>query len=366
MNAGFNNKSIEYLKSLICYLLGVYNSIARKFYRLLNYEGDKIIIISLHKLGDSVFTIPAINKIYEFHKKKIAIICYPETMDIYKLAFTEFEFVTISHHLFLFKEMIAGIKARKILRNLKPSIIYDLTGNIRSASLIFSTKANEIVGINKLLYKNFYTKYTTIRSDPHLVDIYFDAVQLKFPDLSRDIPERTTNPNKNGYFLIHPFAGWAAKEWNLRKFIQLAVKLSQKYCCVFVVPALNKIKKDMVDELILNKIKLFEANSTIELINIIVDCSVFIGNDSGPVHIANLLGKPTFTIYGPTNPNYHIPLTGLNKFVQKPVNCSPAKGEKVCFTNGGRFGCPSYECMNTLSLEVVHKKLEEFLTEIGL
>ena len=28
-------------------------------------------------------------------------------------------------------------------------------------------------------------------------------------------------------------------------------------------------------------------------------CSVFIGNDSGPVQIASLLGKPTFTIYSP-------------------------------------------------------------------
>jgi heptosyltransferase-2 len=160
--------------------------------------------------------------------------------------------------------------------------------------------------------------------------------------------------------VIHPFAGWPAKEWNLRKFIELADIVNEKTECLVVFP-IERMKKDILNELDIKKIRYIETKSVTDLIETIKNCTAFIGNDSGPLHLASLLGKPTFSIYGPTNPEYHLPLTGINSYCQNIINCSPSPKEKLCFTNGGRNGCPAFECMNNLSVQEVKIKVMEFL-----
>ncbi|MBX2845806.1 MAG: glycosyltransferase family 9 protein [Saprospiraceae bacterium] len=41
------------------------------------------------------------------------------------------------------------------------------------------------------------------------------------------------------------------------------------------------------------------GNSLKDLIHLISHCSAYIGNDSGPIHIAKAVGRPTFTIFSP-------------------------------------------------------------------
>jgi ADP-heptose:LPS heptosyltransferase len=112
------------------------------------------------------------------------------------------------------------------------------------------------------------------------------------------------------------------------------------------------------------KIKFIETKTTADLIEVIKRCALLIGNDSGPVHIANLLGKPTFTIYGPTNPDFHKPLDGINKYIIKEIPCSPRTNEKMCFTYGGMIGCPSFECMNNLNVEEVKTSVDDFILSL--
>jgi heptosyltransferase-2 len=275
------------------------------------------------------------------------------------------EYKHIPHEYFYLNGMIANGKARKIIKSLKPKTIYDLTGNITSASLIFNSKAKEIIGINKKSYKNIYTNFSIIRNKPHNVDIYLDAIKATIPINRKDILNLPYEIKKDGYILIHPFAGWKAKEWNLRKFLELGELINKKYSCLFIFLS-NSISNDIAEELKRKNISFIETKTIKELIKVIKGSSVFIGNDSGPIHIANLLNKPTFTIYGPTNPEYHIPLSGVNEYIIHKLKCSPKPNEKVCFTNGGRFGCPSFECMNNLGVEEVMGKLKSFFKEINI
>ena len=45
----------------------------------------------------------------------------------------------------------------------------------------------------------------------------------------------------------------------------------------------------------------------VELAAIINRCSLYVGNDSGPMHIAAAVGVPTVGIYGPSSPEYTSP-----------------------------------------------------------
>jgi len=139
--------------------------------------------------------------------------------------------------------------------------------------------------------------------------------------------------------------------------------LKDDYDICLIAPV-NTIDKDILMEIESKGLKFVETQSIDDLIKYVKECSVFVGNDSGPLHIASLLGKPTFTIYGPTNPDFHVPVGDHHTYCKVEIKCSPVKDEKLCFTDGGIKGCPSFECMNQLSFDNVFNSLSSFLSRI--
>jgi ADP-heptose:LPS heptosyltransferase len=343
---------MEKLKNYISILLGNIFSIIRVTTKILPFKTDSLAVIVLHKLGDSVFTIPAIKEITKAYKD-VTLVCYPDTMPIYKEIFGNVNYLVIDPSEIIFNNRIAKSSARKKLKELKPGIIFDLTGSIRGASLIFNSRPKEIIGMNEPAFKNIYDIYSEPRSKPHLIDMYFDAVKKKLGiiNLPNNKKEFKHIPNNNNIILIHPFAGWDAKIWDIEKFIELAHKLKAEYNIKFIV------KKG---ELLPVPFDIVETNNTEDLIKHIKECSFFISNDSGPLYIANLIGKPTFTIYGPTNPEFSLPFGRHHGYIQKIISCSPEKGKQYCYTDAGRNGCPAYECMNQLTVNEVYKEIISF------
>ena len=225
--------------------------------------------------------------------------------------------------------------------------------------------ANHIIGINESYFKSIYTEFTPKRTSPHIIDIYLDAISSIISHDRKSLKEFRSNINEDGYLLIHPFAGWKAKEWNLNKFINLAANLNKNFETILVTPP-GMIAGDIATEILAAGIRLVETKNTDELLDVIKGCSLIISNDSGPVYMANIMGKPTFTIYGPTNPAFHIPYGKNHQFYQKIIKCSPDAGSKYCFTDAGRNGCPSFECMNMISIQELEKKLFEFIYSLGI
>ena len=341
--------------------------IIRILIKPLSENSENVAIVALHKLGDSVFTIPAI---WEIHKrlrnKKITILCYPEVVSIYAQALTDVNFSELEHKHFYLNGRYANSKARKKLKVIKPEIIFDLTGVMTSATLIFMSRAKEIIGFNREHFKSIYTHYCPKTEIPHLSKMYLSVIKPYFNILddvsSCDFPIQN---NLSGRILIQPFAGWKAKEWNFNKFVDLGKQLSETYKIEFVIPGNMKNSSKAIairDE----GFNIIETSTTDELISKLKEASLLISNDSGPIYIAGLLGIPTFTIFGPTNPLFHNLGGKYHKFIQKKIHCSPLENEKQCFTKGGRVGCPSFECMHQLSLNEVTNKIEQFISELKI
>ena len=346
----------EFLSST---LLSLIRNCTRK-----NLSGN-IIIISLHKLGDSVFTIPAIMQIFEhFSNQNVYVLTFSENKNIYNTVLKEEYIIPLEEDGFFLGGRIASKNAIDILKNLQPNIIFDLTGNITSASLIAASKAKEIVGMNTKYCKTIYDVFIPIKNKPHLIDRYLDAVKVYLPlDESKIIKEFPIKFETEGKILIHPFAGWKAKEWNLNKFIELSDLLNEEYEVEIVSPE-NLIPEDIIHDIRDHQMPLSFTTSINDLVNKIKECSVFISNDSGPLYIANLLGKATFTIYGQTNPEFSLPFGKYHRYIQKKLTCSP-NGTQYCFTHAGLY-CPSNECMHQLSVNSVKIGVISFLKEIGI
>ena len=81
-------------------------------------------------------------------------------------------------------------------------------------------------------------------------------------------------------------------------------------------------------------------------------CSVFISNDTGPMHMAVGLGVPLIGLFCPTGSDMTGPLEYSGAIaIQKPMPCSPCRVRD----------CPDNFCMRQISVEEVCQAAERIL-----
>ena len=80
------NKFVGLIINTIFYLL--FFSL-RQINKLFSTDDGIVVVIAMHRLGDTIFTIPSIRKIIEQFGTKIIIVCFAESVPIYKHAFSE-------------------------------------------------------------------------------------------------------------------------------------------------------------------------------------------------------------------------------------------------------------------------------------
>ena len=88
-------------------------------------------------------------------------------------------------------------------------------------------------------------------------------------------------------------------------------------------------------------------------------CQLFVGNDSGLLHVASACKVPCVAVFGPTNPAWVSPWRTPHIIVSRQLPCSP------CFKYSSRpLSCPAeldYACVRELSLEAVETAARQLL-----
>ncbi len=88
-----------------------------------------------------------------------------------------------------------------------------------------------------------------------------------------------------------------------------------------------------------------------ELAALLANSRLFIGGDTGPLHIASLVGTPVVQLLGPTDPVENEPWRETpSRSVRAGVECSPC-----------RRGCADAQCMQALAVESVVVAARELL-----
>ena len=84
-------------------------------------------------------------------------------------------------------------------------------------------------------------------------------------------------------------------------------------------------------------------------------CQLFLGNDSGAMHVAAAVGLPVVAIFGPTDPFGTAPVTPRFTIVQDKPYCSP------CFLRR----CPTdHRCMKSITPEMVAAAVNPWLAKL--
>lgn len=147
---------------------------------------------------------------------------------------------------------------------------------------------------------------------------------------------------------IAPGASYgAAKCWPPERFAQLADRLVSECgadVLFFGTPEEKEIATHIRSHMKFPAISLIGETSMRDLAALFASCSLFIGNDSGAMHVAAAAGLPVIGIFGPTDPEGTAPVTEQFTLIREGVSCSP------CFLRQ----CPvDHRCMTRISVDSV-------------
>jgi heptosyltransferase-2 len=150
----------------------------------------------------------------------------------------------------------------------------------------------------------------------------------------------------------------AARCWPPSRFAELANRLqSQRDADVilFGTAAEASVSKAISEGMRNAPIDLTGKTAIADLPALLSQCHLFVGNDSGAMHVAAAVGLPVVVVIGPTDPNGTAPVTLKFSIVQQKPYCSP------CFLPR----CPTdHRCMTKITPDMVEAAANSWLHTI--
>jgi heptosyltransferase III len=134
------------------------------------------------------------------------------------------------------------------------------------------------------------------------------------------------------YCVIQPTSKLRTKEWTPQGFAEISDHLQNFYGYRTVLtggPDEESKLKQVIGHCQRETSVLCQISIT-ELMWVIKGAELFIGNDSGPTHLAAALGVPTVVLYGSSDSQVWYPWKAQYRTVQNPFACNP---------------CPGYRCL---------------------
>jgi lipopolysaccharide heptosyltransferase II len=150
----------------------------------------------------------------------------------------------------------------------------------------------------------------------------------------------------------------SAKCWPPGRFAEVANRLqsqSDADVILFGTAAESAVSNAIASEMPRPPIDLTGKTTIANLLALLSQCHLFIGNDSGAMHVAAAVGLPVVAVFGPTDPLGTAPVTARCTVVQEKPYCSP------CFLRR----CPTdHRCMTKVTPEMVEHAVRPWLLKI--
>jgi heptosyltransferase-2 len=151
----------------------------------------------------------------------------------------------------------------------------------------------------------------------------------------------------------------SAKCWLPERFAEVANRLmaeSGAEIILFGTAGEMDVSNAIVAGMKRPSIDLTGKTAIAELPALLSRCQLFIGNDSGAMHVASAVGLPVVAIFGPTDPFGTAPVTPKCTIVQEKPYCSP------CFLRR----CPTdHRCMTRVTTESVTVAARAWIAATG-
>lgn len=124
-----------------------------------------------------------------------------------------------------------------------------------------------------------------------------------------------------GYVLMHPGTSeyGRLKRWSLDRFAELADRIERELGLKVIV-AWGPGERALADLIAAHSCAIvsFETHSLLELAELIRNARVFVGADSGPLHLASAVGTASVALFGPKDPVLYGPYNPRSRVVHRP------------------------------------------------
>ena len=242
----------------------------------------------------------------------------------------------------------------------------------RSRSLVFASGAGRRVGTadhkNLLIDHVVYTDQIVVPNQlTHLTDQILHVMSRLGFKTQRNLPRFVVTPENDlsarsllgsfgekyaGEFMILlPGSGSSTKNWPADRYVELGFELLRKGFPLLVLGGKNDSDAvgsvvrglDALPGVYLSRFRGIVQNDLNTLKGIISLSTGAIGNDSGPLHLTQSIGKKALVLFGPGDHVSYRPFSG--GMVRKGLACSPCQSFSSL--------CPDNQCMKSIDVNSV-------------
>ncbi len=305
----------------------------------------KILLVRLRLIGDVVFTTPAVTAIRDaFPDAEITYLVEPAAAGIVR-GHPAIDVVTVVPHVRGWRRIAADLALARALRRARYDLVVDFHGGPRASLLTWATGAPRRVGYAVKGRSWMYTEVVPRPADlrpRHSVENQWDLLAHlgrplpAAPDrlrhrvrmdespaaaaaVERRLAEAGIGPSER-LVVVHVSAGNPFRRWPGEHFVELAVQLAanghDRRIILTSGPSEAEAARAIVERarqrlaavsesiraVSGDQIRTGDEYSLVELRSLVARAAVYVGGDSGPLHVAATSDVPIVGLYGPTLP----------------------------------------------------------------
>ncbi len=334
-------------------------------------NSKRILVIKMTALGDVVLSVPALRALREkFPRAYISVLVSLQSRPILQRCPYINEVITYDNR--DRRSMNEMIRLARRLQRGNFDIVVDLQNNRRSHILNALSFAPQRYGYDNKKF-SFLLNYRVKEKKIPLSPVEHQFGSLSMLGIKSSIHQLELWPSSFDFDWAESFlqnqwlaggqrlvginisagARWLTKRWSLEKFAQLADLLAREHIRV-VITGTKLDRKMALRFRQLSKAKPIDAcgkTSIMQFACLLKHCRVFITPDSAPMHIAAAMKVPFVALFGPTDPQRHLPPTRDFIVIKKSLKCSP------CY----RRKCRNVICMKRITVEEVYQAIKQLL-----
>jgi ADP-heptose:LPS heptosyltransferase len=323
-----------------------------------------VAILRLRSLGDTVLTTPALTLLNRARPDLRIIVVVERPFD----ALLE---GNPAVSLVLSVSRAAGLREKvnllREIRREKPRLCLNLHGGSTSAWLTALSGARFRAGFSHFRHRFAYNVAIPraqeilgrgaddpVHTAEHLASAAF-YLGVPIANIPRACLQGGTSPIEGGkpYAVLHVTAAYFTKQWAASRFRQAAEFLRGKGLepVILAGPGEEAVFAEFPG------LRCFAGQPLSWVQSLIAGAGLFVGNDSGPAHIAAAFAVPTIVVFGSSNSRAWRPWKTPHIVVETAWDCKPCPGDR-CYA----FDEP--RCILSVEAEAVCNAIERLLAEM--